>query len=471
MKEYDVVAVGSGSAMSVVDAILRSDPARTAAVIDKDEPGGICLTRGCIPTKILLYPAEVVGTIERAPAFGVPVRPRDPQFDQVMARMRTLIDRDIGQIREGLGHSPQIDYFPTTAEFVAPYTLAVGGTTIRGRMVLLCTGSRPTIPAIPGLAEAGYLTSDTALRLQDRPRRLAVIGGGYIAAELGHFFARMGTEVTILGRNPRFLPGEEPEVGDVARRALSGHLTVRTNVEVTRVEAGRRVKRVHAVERGTGEPVDVEAEEILVAAGRESTARLLHPERGGVALDARGWIQVNEFLETTQPNVWAMGDATGHHLFKHKANYDAKLVYQNAVLGRRRAADYHAVPHAVFTDPEVARVGLGEADARREVGADHLLIGRYRYEDTAKGEAMALREFFVKVLVERETLRILGAHVVGPQASILIQEVVTLLYTPDRSCRPILEGMHIHPAMSEVVERAFLSLAPADAAAAGLGKS
>jgi mycothione reductase len=460
MKEYDVISIGSGSAMSIVNAMFRSKPGLRAAVIDKDEPGGICLTRGCIPTKILLYPAELVGELERARTFGLDVELKAIHFDQIMRRMRQLIDGDIGQIREGLSNSPGLDYYPAPAEFVEPYTLRVRGETIRGNQIFLCTGSRPTIPRIAGLDGVGYLTSDSALHLSRLPGRLAVIGGGYIAAELGHFFARMGSAVTILGRNAQFLPGEEPEVSAVARASLEDHLTIRTNVEVTRAESIPQGKRLYFVDRAQRHEESIDADEILVAAGRESISDVLHPDRAGIKTDEHGWIQVNEFLETSQPNVWALGDATGRFPFKHKANYDAKVVYYNAVLGRRTATDYHAVPHAVFTDPEVASVGLREREALEAVGRDRLLVGFYRYEDTAKGEAMSLHRFFVKVLVEEETFKILGAHIVGPQASILLQEVVNLLYTADRSARPIREGMHIHPAMSEVVERAFLNLIP-----------
>ena len=196
----------------------------------------------------------------------------------------------------------------------------------------------------------------------------------------------------------------------------------------------------------------------MVAAGRASNTDILQPERGGIQTDAEGWIVVNEYLETSQPNVWAFGDANGRHLFKHAANYEALVVYNNAFLKRRRTVDYHAIPHAVFTDPEIASVGLREQEAVETYGEDKVLIGVQRYQDTAKGEAMGVEDCFVKVVVEKGTMKILGAHIIGPQASILIQEIITLMYTPEQSAAPILRGMHIHPALSEVVERAFHAL-------------
>jgi mycothione reductase len=460
MKEYDVVVVGSGSAMNVVDPLIEENPKIRIAVIDKDEPGGICLTRGCIPSKILLYPAEVLRTIEQAGEFGISVEVKQVDFGAVMARMRRLIDADIESIRRGLSSSENIDYYHDAAEFVAPYTMKVKGETIKGRMFLLGAGSMAVVPSADGLESAGYLTSDTVLRLTELPESLAIIGGGYIAAEYGHFFASMGSKVTIIGRNPQFLASEEPEVSALARRELGKRMAILTDHEVTAVRKGGEGKVVTARNRRSGEKVEVQASDVMVAAGRGPTTGIMHPERAGIKTDERGWLAVDEYLETSQPNVWALGDATGKHLFKHKANYDSQVVYYNAVLKQRVAADYHAVPHAIFTDPEVAAVGMGEAEAVRKHGAEKVMVGFQRYEDTAKGEAMNALDYFVKILVDGETSRILGAHVVGPHASVLIQEVVAAMYTQAGSVSSIYQAMHIHPALSEVVERAAGALVP-----------
>jgi len=457
MKEYDVIAVGTGSAMYVVDGMMQRNPDIKVAVVDKDEPGGICLTRGCIPSKILLYPAEVIRTVEGAGIFGIDVDLRKIDFAKVMKRMRNIIDGDIESIRQGLNSTPNIDYYHATAEFISPYTLKIGNATIRSKMILLSIGSESTIPPIHGLKEAGYHTSDTILYITKLPESIAVVGGGYIAAEYGHFLSAMGSNVTIIGRNPQFLPQEEPEVSAIARRELEKHMTILTNSEVIQAEkTPSKRKRLIAVERTTGEKKTIEAHEILIAAGR-GPVKDIHPERAGIKTDERGWIQVNEYLETSLPNVWAFGDAKGKHMFKHVGNYESTLVYYNAVLGQKIPVDYHAVPHAVFTYPEVASVGLREEEAIERVGAERVLIGFKRYEDTAKGEAMAVKDYFVKVILERENLRILGAHIIGPYASTLIQEIINLMYAPDQSAKPLLQAMHIHPALSEVVQRAFQS--------------
>ena len=459
MKEYDLIAIGTGSAMNIVSSVIQSNPQMKVAVIDKDEPGGICLTRGCIPSKLLLYPAELVRTIGTARKLGIDVDIKKTDFKGVMERMRTIIHKSINMIRQGLSHSENIDYYTDVAEFTGPYTLKVGNETITSKMIFLCTGSETIIPPVKGLEKTGYLTSDTVLEMNQLPESIAIVGGGYIAAEYGHFFSAMGSKVTIIGRNPQFLKQEEPEVSTLAKRELEKHMMILTNHEVRKAEkTAKGKKKVVAVNRDNGEETQTIAGEILIATGRGANTDVLRPEKGGIKTDKRGWIIVDEFLETSQPNVWAFGDANGRHLFKHVANYESTVVYYNAILKRKVKVDYHAIPHAVFSYPEIAGVGLREKEAVEKYGKDKVLLGIHRYQDTGKGEAMSLEDYFVKVIVEKETMKILGAHIIGPYASVLIQEIINLMYAPEQSAKPIIYGMHIHPALSEVVERAFHSL-------------
>ena len=271
----------------------------------------------------------------------------------------------------------------------------------------------------------------------------------------------MGAQVTIIGDMPQFIPSEEPEVSKLAQKKLGEHVTIYVNhrVQETKLTSEGK-KHVVAVNLETKKKLEVTADEILVATGRQSLSDVLHPEKGGIKTDSQGWIAVNEYLETSQPNVWALGDANGQYPFKHVANHEAAVVYYNAVLKKKTKVDYHAVPHAVFTDPEIASVGLGEKAALDQYGKDNVLIGFYRYQDTAKGEAMNAKDYFVKVIVEQETMKIIGAHIIGPCASVLIHEIIPLMYTQNQSASPILDSMHIHPALSEVIDRAFRSLMP-----------
>jgi mycothione reductase len=372
--------------------------------------------------------------------------------------MRSIIDRDVSAIRNGLSNSKNIDYYASEAEFTAPHTLRVGGETITSKMILLSIGSRPSIPPIEGLKEIGYLTSDTILQISKLPQSVVIIGGGYIAAEYGHFLSAMGSQVTIVGRNPQFIPEEEPEISALAKWEMQKHMTLLTNHEVQRTESAPNGKRVIAFNRGNRKETVIIAEEILVATGRRPNSDILHPEYAGIKTDSKGFIITDEYMRSSQPNIWVLGDADGKYMFKHVANYETRIVYYNAILNRKIKVDYHAVPHAVFTDPEIASVALREKEALEKYGKDNILIGFHKFFDTAKGEAMASKYDFVKVIVQKNTGKILGAHIIGPQASVLIQEVINLMYTESQSFAPLNEAMHIHPALSEVVARAFQSL-------------
>ncbi len=461
MKDYDLIAIGTGSAINIVEAMIVENPKVKVAVIDKDSPGGICLTRGCIPSKLLLYPAELIRTIENAKKLGVNSEIKSIDFKKIMERMRNIIQKDISKIRQGLSQSKNIDYYNDTAEFVSPYVLKIGNQTITSKMILIGTGSKPKIPPIEGINKIDFLTSDTILEISELPESVTIVGGGYIAAEYGHFLSSMGSKVTIIGRNPQFIPEEEPEISKLAKRELEKNMSIYVNYEAKELkQTTNKKKQIIAENRETGKKIKVTSDQILIATGRSSFSDLLKPAKAGIKTDQNGWIIVNEYLETSQKNIWALGDANGNYPFKHVANYEAKVVYYNAVLKQRMKVDYHAVPHAVFTYPEIASVGLGEKEAITKYGKDKILIGFYRYQDTAKGEAMEAKDYFVKVILERSTLKILGSHIIGPYASILIHEIIPLMYTNNQKSTPLTDGMHIHPALSEVIERAFRSLMP-----------
>jgi dihydrolipoamide dehydrogenase len=240
---------------------------------------------------------------------------------------------------------------------------------------------------------------------------------------------------------------------------MEKRMEIHTSLEAMEVKQEGDMITLLGRNREDGSLKEFSAEMLMVAAGRVPNSDLLKPEKTGVKLDERGYIRVNEYLETSKKNIWAFGDAIGKEMFKHVANYEAGIVWHNSVHDHKVAMDYSAAPHAVFTHPQVASVGLKEAEAKQQ--GHKILIGTALYKDTAMGGAMGEPEAFVKVIVERDNGKLLGGHIIGAEASILIQEIVNAMVTEDRSYAPIVRAMHIHPAMTEVVQQAFGNLRPA----------
>jgi dihydrolipoamide dehydrogenase len=334
--------------------------------------------------------------------------------------------------------------------------MKVGDQLIKAKRIFIVSGARPDVPKIKGIDNTNYLTSDTLLKLETQPKSMLIIGGGYIASEYGHFFSSIGTKVTIIQRNPRILPDEEPEISTLLREEMSKRMDVFVNYEATEVTEKDGMKTVTAKNRTDDSTKEFSAEALLVAAGRLPNSDMLKPEKTGVELDAQGYVKVNEYLETGKKNIWAFGDAIGKQMFKHVANYEAQVAWHNAVHDHKVKMDYSAAPHAVFTHPQIAAVGLKEAESK-QLGYK-VLVGVSSHAATALGAAMGEPKGFVKVIVEQKTGRILGGHIIGPFASILIQEIINAMAVGDKTFTPIVRGMHIHPAMTEVVQMAFGNL-------------
>lgn len=428
------------------------------ALVENGPMGGTCLNVGCVPSKILIYPADVIRMLGAASAIGIDGHIDKIDFALIMKRMHAIVDDGRSHMERGAKNTENLDWYQVRGEFVDDYQLKVGEESITAPKIVIASGSRAFVPPIPGLDETGFLDNTTVLSLEKPPDSLIVIGGGYIACEYGHFFSAMGTDVTILGRSPRLLPNEDREVSEIVKRGLSKYIDVRTNHEVIRVKEAKGKKVVTAFNRSIEDMEKFYADEVMLAAGRRSNADLLKPEKSGVETDKMGWIKVNEFLETTKPGIWALGDAIGKHMFRHTANYESKVVWSNAFTDDTEIVDYHAVPHAVFTYPQVGSVGMTEEEAQQ--AGYEILVGRAMYGDVAKGYAMGEEDGFVKVIVNRSSRQILGCQIVGPEASDLVQQVVYLMNTESQDYAPLARAQVIHPALSEVVARAFANMLP-----------
>ena len=378
-----------------------------------------------------------------------------------MQRMRKAVKKSHDHMKKSVEMADEFDYYDGEANFIGDYTLEVKGQTIKGKTIFIVSGARPLIPPIKGVESIEYLTNESALQLTERPESMIIVGGGYIAAEFAHFFEAMGTQVAIVQRNKRLVPDEEPEISELLKTVLSHRMKVLTGTEAVEVRQTGKVVTVTAKERDSGKQIELTAHSLLIAAGRKSNADVLMVQNTGVKTDERGYIIVDDFLETTKKDIWAFGDAIGKKMFRHSANHEAELVWHNAIHGKKSRMNYLTVPHAVFSYPEIASVGLTEEQAIKLMGKHEVLVGKAMYTDVARGEAMMETEGFTKAVIHPKSGKILGYHIIGPQASVLIQEVVNAM-AADGNLWSVAKGMHIHPALSEVVLKAFARLEETD---------
>ena len=463
VQEFDFLVIGTGSGLDVAN--VAANQGQSVAIVEKGRVGGTCLNRGCIPSKQLLYHADVLETIERADEFGIEASVDDVAFADIVREVTEDVHGDSDSIRRGLESADTHELFDGEARFVDDHTVEVhggedDGAQLRADTILVAAGTRPAIPPIDGIEDVDYLTSTEALTLTERPDSLVIVGGGYIAAELGHFFGTFGTDVTIVGRRPTLLPSADDEVAEAFTERYADRFEVHTGHEVTSVSAADGGITVEAREYEYGEdggvvadaePVRVTGDELLVAAGRRPNTDTLALENTSIETDEAGFVETDEYLRTDADGVWALGDIVGEYLLKHNANHEARTVTLNIFDDELTPVDYSAMPFAVFGSPEVAGVGATESELQ-QAGREYA-TNTHAFEDTGRGDAMHA-EGFVKALIDLDG-EILGCHIVGPDASTLIQEVVTAMTAGSGTVRDIRESIHVHPALPEVVQRAF----------------
>jgi mycothione reductase len=457
MERFDVLVIGTGSGMLVASVAVESG-FRTA-VVDYGTMGGTCINRGCVPSKMLIYPVDVATLIRAAEKLGVNASINAIDFGNIMSRMHTLVNNDSNTQARAVEATLGLKWFKDVGEFTSDYTLKVGKDTVTAEKIFIASGARARVPDIKGLEGTDYLTSDSLLELDAPPKSIIILGVGYVGVEYAHFFSGIGTKTTLIQRPVKLLKEEEPEVSDLLKLLLQERMGIFTGYEAVEVKPQGSDKTVIARSITDGSLIEFTAEMLMVATGRVPNSDLLKPERTGVKVDERGFIKVNEYLETGKKNIWAFGDAIGKSMFKHVANYEAGIAWHNSVHDHKAKVDYSSVPHAVFSEPQVASVGLKQEVAKQQ--GRKILVGTAFYRDTAMGAAMGYVDGFVKVIVEQGTGKILGGHIIGPQASILIQEIVNAMNTHDQTFAPITQSMHIHPALPEVVQNAFGNLRPA----------
>ena len=452
MEEFDVMVIGSGSGLEV--SMRASELGLSVAVVEEGPFGGTCHNRGCIPSKMLIHSADVMETIKGAEAFGIKAVVESVDWPGMVRRVFADIDREALEIEEANRQDPNISVYKGRARFVGTRTLEVEGEQIGAETVVIAAGTRPFIPEISGLSGVPYVTSDDAMRLREQPSSLTIVGGGYIAAEMAHFFGSMGTDVTLVYRGPVLLRGQDSAIAQRFTEVFQRRFNILLNTQV--LSAEHRNGAITLEVSTAGETAGVTSDALLIATGRIPNTDQLQVEASGVETDDRGFIRTNEYLETGTPGIWALGDIVGRYLLKHSANLEAAHATHNIFNPEQQVAvDYSAMPAAVFSSPQVASVGLTEQAAVEQ--SVPYLSATYDYVDTAYGSSIEDRDGFVKVLAHHDTEKILGCHIIGTHASILVQEVANAMrlgLTTDA----ITQAIYVHPALPEVVQRAFGSL-------------
>ncbi|MHB1241624.1 MAG: FAD-dependent oxidoreductase, partial [Gammaproteobacteria bacterium] len=444
--DRNLVVIGAGSA-GLVSAYIAAAVKAQVTLIEKHKMGGDCLNTGCVPSKALIRSAKLLSHIRRASEFGLRSATAEFDFAEVLERVQRVIRQvephDSVERYTRLG----VECIQGAARITSPFSVEVHGRTLTTRSIVIATGAQPAVPPIPGLEQAGYFTSDTIWELRRLPSRLVVLGGGPIGSELAQCFARLGSKVTQVQRGPRLLPREDPEISEMvmARFAQEGvDLRMAHNAQAVRVTNGRKVLACEY----QGREVEIEFDEILVALGRKANTSGFGLEELGIPIASQGTIEVNEYMQTVYPNIYACGDVTGPYQFTHTAGHQAWYATVNALAAglRRFKADYRVIPWATFTDPEVARVGLNETEARRNgVAYEVTTFGLDELDRAiADGEAHGV----VKVLTAPKHDRVLGATIVGEHAGDLITEYVSAM-RHGFGLNKILGTIHIYPTLAE----------------------
>lgn len=451
MNRFDVIVIGAGSAGYAAARTLGSR-GQKVGLIDKGPLGGLCILKGCMPSKTLLRSSEVLQLIREAAELGIRVGAPEPDFSAIMARRHHLVKGFQDYRIDGIQNAPNVTLIMGAARFVDSRAVEVEGVRYEADHFLVSTGSAPLIPAVPGLAEAGFITSDEALELDALPESMVVLGGGVIALELGQFYARLGTRVTMLVRSGHILSQEDDDV----RASLEGYLRaegmeILPYAQASRVEL-KNGKKVLYAKIGESE-MPIEADEIFVAMGRRPNLAALNLDAAGVAT-AEGQIVVDAHMRTSNPAVYAAGDCVGTYYLVHVAIQQGEIAAHNMLASQHgaalRALDTRIVPCAIFTDPNYARVGLSEREAAAR--GIPVLTGKYEFADLGKAECMGqgAMKGFVKLLASPETGEILGAQILGPEGADLIHELIVAMEfrcTVER----LMAIPHLHPTLAEII--------------------
>lgn len=453
---FDLVIVGTGSGNSILSSAFDS---WRVAIVEEGVFGGTCLNRGCIPTKMLVHAADTAEMVRHGSHLGIDATVDAIRWSDIRDRVFDRIDPiAAGGEEYRRQRCANITVFKGRGVFTGMKEMAVtvadgSVTTITGTQFVLAAGARPHMPEIDGLDAVTFHTSDTVMRLDELPARMTIVGGGYIAVELAHVFAAFGVAVTIVHRGSLLLRQHEHEVAQVVTAAFRK----RTNLLLGRHPTAVTENSGGVIRLTLDDGSMVESEVLLLTTGRIPNSDLLQVQATGVTTHGDGRVVVDEHQRTVVDGIWALGDLSSPYMLKHVANHEARVVQYNLLHpDGPKSTDHRFVPAAVFTRPQVASVGMTEAQAR-SAGID-VVCKVQAYGDVAYGWAMEDRDSFVKLVADRSTRQLVGAHIVGPQSSSLIQQLITAMRFGIAADELAVDQYWIHPALPEVIENALLGL-------------
>ncbi|MCP3991291.1 MAG: mycothione reductase [Actinomycetia bacterium] len=461
MHDFDLVLIGTGSGNSIPGPSFDD---WNVAIVEKGVFGGTCLNVGCIPSKMFVYAADVAETIRHSATYGIDATINGVDWPAIRDRVFNRIDPIAagGEAYRRSDECPNITVFGGEGRFTGPKTLDVklaDGTTesITGRHIILGAGARPFIPPFTGIETVDYHTSDTIMRLDALPQKLIVMGGGYIAAELGHVFAALGSQVTMINRGYTLLRAEDTDIATRFTEVFARRIDLRGGSAVNRIWQDDDGIHVTVTRNGAAEQID--GDTILVATGRVPNGDILDVGAAGIDTDGNR-VLVDEYFRTNVEGIWAFGDLSNTSQLKHLANAEVRalrhnlLVTEGQIAGPLQSIDTRFVPHAVFGMPQVAAVGLTEQQARDQ-GLD-ILVATKGYGATAYGWAMEDQDGFAKLIADANTRQLVGAHIIGAQASTLIQQLIQGMQFGQTVEEMARSQFYIHPALPELIENALL---------------
>ena len=454
-EHYDLVIIGAGSGNSIIGPEMDG---WRIAMVERGLFGGTCLNRGCIPSKMLIYPADLAEHAKHNERFGIRTQFLGADWPAIVHRVFDRIDPIAEGGREYRHSLPNVDVYEHSAHFVGERELEVGDVRISGERVVIAAGARSFVPDVPGIDDVPFHTSDSILRIAHQPEHLIVLGGGFIATELGHVFQALGSKVTIINRGHRLLQAEDHDVSQRFTEQAAHRFDLALGAKVHRISMTSTGVSVHLTCDGGERTIDGDV--LLVAAGRIPNSDQLQVHNAGIETNPDGSVRVDEFGRTSAPGVWALGDINGRHQLKHMANGEAKVVRHNLVHpDDLHTYDERPAPHAVFTSPQIGAVGLTEHQAAA-TGEPFVVIS-HAYGDAAYGWAMEDTTGFCKLIGDPRTRTVIGAHIIGHQASMLVQLLVQGMHLGNTVDEMASGQVWIHPALSEVVEQALLKLVDA----------